>query len=144
MLLRDVGLVSMQSGVVVQLLPWERMRLRTQAEEAPERGDGIDDMAAHLFDHEALNGPDLLPACIVNSGALNVIALDQRMARGNRQSACFRHSSSPPVFDPTALRIELQVRGSKRSLRSSTRRTSQLNRSSRPYQPVDEVLSWSF
>src|SRR3954470_12103616 len=93
----------MQSGVVVQLLPWERMRLRTQAEEAPKRGDGIDDMAAHLFDHEALNGPDLLPACVVNSGALDVIALDQWMARGNRQSTCFRHSSSPPVFNPTAL-----------------------------------------
>src|SRR3954466_8776227 len=81
LVLRDAGLVSVQSGVVMQLLPRDRMCLGTQAQEAPKRGDRIDDMAADFFDDETLDGPDLLPGRVVNSGALNVIALDERVAR---------------------------------------------------------------
>src|SRR3954468_16129486 len=66
LLLRDRGLVAVQSGVVVQLLPRDRMRLGPQAQEAPERGDGIDHVAAHLFDHETLDGSDLFSVRIVN------------------------------------------------------------------------------
>src|SRR5689334_3102885 len=70
-------------------------------------------MTAHLFDHEALDGSNFLPARIVNGGALDVIALDQRMAHVSRGSVCFRHGSSPPVLDPTAL-VVVRVRGTKR------------------------------
>ena len=36
-------------------------------------------MAAHLFDHETFDGSDLLVVCVVNSGALDVIALNERV-----------------------------------------------------------------
>ena len=45
----------------MELFPRDRMGLGTYAQEATERGDGIDHMAADLFDHETLDGSDLLP-----------------------------------------------------------------------------------
>src|SRR4051794_29410748 len=73
------------------------MRLGTQAQEAAKRGDGVNDMAANLFDDETFDGSDLLAMRVVNSGALDVIALDQRVA-WSRGRICLCHSSFPPVF----------------------------------------------
>src|SRR3954447_26092450 len=72
------------------------MRLGTQAQEAAKRGDGVNDMAANLLDDEPLDGSDLLAIRVVNSGALDVIALDQRVA-WSRGRICLCHSSFPPV-----------------------------------------------
>ena len=65
----------------MQLLPRDGMGLGTHAEEAAESGDCMNDVAANLLDHEALNRPDLLSVHIVNSGTLDVVALDQRVSR---------------------------------------------------------------
>src|SRR4051812_21562113 len=88
----------------MELPPRDRMGLGTHAQEAAKRGYSVDDMSADLFYDEALDGPDLLAVRVVNSGALNVIALDQRVAR-NRRGIRLCHSTSPPVFGSTARRI---------------------------------------
>ena len=80
LVLRDAGLVAVESHLVVQLLPRDRMEFVAQAQEAAERGHGISDMAADLLDHETLDGPDMLPAHVVDGGAFDMIALDERMA----------------------------------------------------------------
>src|SRR5829696_5200331 len=81
LLRREVRLVAAERRVVMKLLPRDRMDLGTHAQKAAKRGHGVHDMPAHLFDDEALDGPDLLPVRVVNGGALNVITLDQWVTR---------------------------------------------------------------
>src|SRR3954451_19747564 len=76
LVLRDAGLIAAKRRVVVQLFPRDRMCLATKAQEAAKRGDGIDHVAAHLFADETFDGSDLLPVRVVNSGTLNVVALN--------------------------------------------------------------------
>src|SRR5687768_17289138 len=85
LIFRDARRVAMESRGVMLLLPWDRMGLASQTQEAAERGYGINDVTTDLLDHEALDRPDLLSVRIVNRGALDAAALNQRVSRTCRR-----------------------------------------------------------
>jgi hypothetical protein len=94
---RNVGSVTADSRVVAQPLPRNRVDFCSHAQEAAERGDRIDDMAADFLDHETPDRPNSLAGRVVNGRAMYLIALNERMCRARwRQSighACFRRGS---------------------------------------------------
>src|SRR5262245_20283142 len=51
------------------------------AQEAAERGDRIDDMAADFLDHQTPDRPNSLAGRVVNGRAMFLIALNERMCR---------------------------------------------------------------
>src|SRR4051812_4899461 len=61
-------------------------------------------MAADLFDYEMLDGSNPLPVHVENSSALDVVTLDERVARSRRRVRLC-HSLFPPIFGSTAPRI---------------------------------------
>jgi hypothetical protein len=71
------------------------------AQEAAERGDRIDDMAADFLDHETPDRPNSLAGRVVNGRAMYLIVLNERMCRARwLQSighACFRRGSLFPI-----------------------------------------------
>jgi len=66
------------------------MDFSAKAQKAAKLCGRIGDMAADLLDHEPLDGSDPFTIRIVNGGALDLVALDQRMGRTGCSSA-LRH-----------------------------------------------------
>src|SRR5258707_5853520 len=58
------------------------MILRANAEEAAERHERVDGLAAHLVDHDVIHSAEFLPLKIVNTGPFDLLSCNQR-AGGN-------------------------------------------------------------
>src|SRR5215218_1958630 len=78
----DIGAVATQTGVIVELRPGDRVVMTAKSQKAAENYIGIDDAPAHLFDHETLDGADVLALEVVHGGALNPITLDNGLGHG--------------------------------------------------------------
>src|SRR5215204_4146480 len=81
LLLRDVGPITAQTSVVPKLVPRNGMLVRADRQKSTERHDGVGDAAAHLLDHQPLDGANVLPVRIVDGRAFHPVTLDHRLVR---------------------------------------------------------------
>src|SRR5215207_759564 len=81
LLLRDVGPITTQTSVVPKLVPRNGVLVRADRQKSTGRHDCVGDAAAHLFDHQRLDGADVLPVRIIDGRAFHPITLDHRLVR---------------------------------------------------------------
>src|ERR671911_1287142 len=81
LLLRDVGPITAQTRVVPKLVPRNGVLVRADRQKSTERHDGVGDAAAHLLDHQPLDGANVLPVRIVDGRAFHPVTLDPRLGR---------------------------------------------------------------
>jgi hypothetical protein len=77
---RDPGPVAAKGWIIMELCPWDRMKISLEAQEAAERSDRIQDVPADLLDHKPPDRPDPLAVGVINCGALNLVTLDERVS----------------------------------------------------------------
>jgi hypothetical protein len=82
---RDVGVVPFEAGVVVQLLPGHGVEVRFEPEEPSKPHDSVHNTTADFLNDEMIDSANVLAFTVIDAGALDTIALDQRMSG----SACF-------------------------------------------------------
>ena len=78
---RDPGPVAAKGWIMMELCPWDRMKISPEAQEATERSDRIQDVPADLLDHKPPDRPDPLTVGVINRGALNWVTPDQNVTR---------------------------------------------------------------
>src|SRR5262245_24751986 len=100
LLLSYVGAVPTQAGIIGERGPGDRIVVSADAEEATKAEHGIGDLAAALFDHDALDGPNMLTLGVINIRAFHFIATDE--TSGLPRFCC--HSITPHSCPVTALR----------------------------------------
>src|SRR5215217_4369231 len=71
-----LGPIAPELLVVVELVPGQSVVLRAEAEEALKGDDHEGDLAAHLFDDQALHLPDPMTSDIVDHRAFDSVAFD--------------------------------------------------------------------
>src|SRR5688572_5020839 len=76
-----IGAITIKLRVVLQLAPGDRVRVGPNGKKSVERRDGVDDLAAHLLDLQALDRPDAAPISSINSDALHPITANVRVSR---------------------------------------------------------------
>ena len=75
--LGDVGAVAAKGRVIRQGSPGDRIIVAAHAEKAAKAEDGIGDLAAAFIDHDALDGPHMVPTRVIDIRAFHFIAADQ-------------------------------------------------------------------
>src|SRR5688572_19374377 len=97
LVLSDIGAETVQTCVVIELAPGQRVFFAAEAEKSIERNHRICHPTAHFIDHEPPHRAHVVSASIVNGGAFDAIAFDQRFsghhARGIARSCS--HGLSP-------------------------------------------------
>ena len=78
---RDPGPVAAKGWIIMELCPWNRMKISLEAQEATERSDRIQDVPADLLDDKPPDRPDPLTVGVINRGALNLVTPDQNVTR---------------------------------------------------------------
>ena len=69
LLLGDVGSITSKACVVIELAPWDRMLVPTEAKEAAKGHHGIRDLSAHLLDHQSLDRTNVVSLRIIDVGS---------------------------------------------------------------------------
>src|SRR5688500_12034139 len=67
----------------MQLAPRDRVLVRPEPKEAPERHDCVSSAPADLVDHHSLDGSDVVALEVVYGRTFNTIVLNQQFAESN-------------------------------------------------------------
>lgn len=78
---RDPGPVAAKGWIIMELCPWDRMKISLEAQEATERSDRIQDVPADLLNDKPPDRPDPLTVGVITRGALNLVTPDQNVTR---------------------------------------------------------------
>jgi len=100
---RDPGPVAAKGWIIMELCPWDRMKISPEAQEATERSDRIQDVPADLLDHKPPDRPDPLTVGVINRGALNLVTPDQNVTRVDLSRPRER-GPGDPTYRPVASR----------------------------------------
>ena|SRR5882762_10516636 len=91
---------TLLAGVILEGVPWDRIVVGADAQEAAKAEHGLGDLAAALIDHDALNGPNVLAMGVIDIRAFHFVAADE--ASGLPRFCC--HWIAPHSCPVTALR----------------------------------------
>jgi hypothetical protein len=73
----DSGDIAAEVGIVFQRLPGQRIVVVANPQKSTEAQHGVGHLAAHLVDHNALDGSDLRFVGAVNRSAFNLVTANQ-------------------------------------------------------------------
>src|SRR5439155_20101773 len=99
LLLGDVGTVPTKAGVILEGVPGDRIVVAAEAQEAAKAEHSIGHLAAYLFNHDPLNGPNLVAIGVIDSRAFHFVAANE--ASGLPRFYC--HWITPHYFTVTTV-----------------------------------------